>query len=102
MHRIIKSTPVINSKLLTHFIKHKLKITNNPLAASRLSICVLQHLNEDLDEVKYKSSPCPIVSHIQLWGAIILEACSVLIKSRFITPSLRPRNESGARMIKLW
>lgn len=101
MHPIIKCTAVIISKLLTHFIKQKLKITNNPLAALRLSICVLHHLNEDLDEVKYKSSPCPVVSHIQLWGAIILEACLVLIKSRFIIPTLHPRNESGVGMIKL-
>lgn len=101
MHQIIKCTAVIISKLLTHFIKRKLKITNNPLAAPRLSLCVLHHLNEDLDEVKYNSSPCPIVSHIQLWGAIILEACLVLIKSRFIMPSLHTCNESGVRMIKL-
>lgn len=77
-------------KLLTHFIKRKLKITNNPLAAPPLSICVLHHLNEDLDEVKYNCRPYPIVSHIQLWGAIILEACLVLIKSRFIMPSPHP------------
>lgn len=45
MHHIIKCTTVITSKLLIHFIKRELKITNNPLAAPRLSIGVLHHLN---------------------------------------------------------
>lgn len=86
---------------------HQAQIESNkqpPGSPLRLCVCVLHHLNEDPDEVKHKRTrvaPAQLFPHIQLWGAIIPEACSVLIKSRFITLSLHPCNESGVGMIKL-